>query len=597
MSFSKGIVLLFILLSARLSIAQDLHTIDSLISISKTVESDSQRVKVYIQLSQIFESSDSSQAVSFANQAITLSQKISYKIGEIDGYYARAHVAMSMGHIDLASKDFHLIIDLSKKANYKIGEANGLNGLGATYDFQGEYEKALDYLLMSLTLSEEVGDQRAIASRNNNIGLIFSSQEDYLNAIRYLNRSLDIHQKLNDRQGIALVKSNMGETFLKQNELEKAKSYLNESLITYKEIKDLYGIAYTHKSLGDLNQKQGNIQESIDNYKKAMGIYDKIGGQYYIAYTLLGLGHSYLKSNDWITAKKYYSEGLKIANDLRHSVNIRDSWKSLATIEEKLGNYQAALQAHKKYKQTADSILNTEQTKSLTRLEANYEFEKEKDSIAFEQQKSKLAYDKELSKQRWIKSSLAIASLFLSVLAVILYSFYQLKKKRNEELLQKNEEINELRQLEAKMAEEALALKDRELATTTMLSHERNVLLQQLDDQISNLSNKENETFSTDLKEIKKTIKSNLSDESWSAFVYQFEKVHPKLFDELQSKFQTLTNNDLRLCAYIRVGMDRKEMANVSNVSPEAIKKSLYRLKKKMNLDAETDIREFLSKV
>ena len=155
-------------------------------------------------------------------------------------------------------------------------------------------------------------------------------------------------------------------------------------------------------------------------------------------------------------------------------------------------------------------------------------------------------------------------------------------------------EISNLREKEKKLADETIALKERELTTITMLSHERNSLLQQLGNQIGGLSDKVDEEVIPDLKEIKKTIKANLSDESWSAFVYHFEKVHPKLFDELQVRFPSLTQNDLRLCAYIRVGMDRKEMATVANVTPEAIKKSLYRLKKKMDLDAETDIREFL---
>ena len=81
------------------------------------------------------------------------------------------------------------------------------------------------------------------------------------------------------------------------------------------------------------------------------------------------------------------------------------------------------------------------------------------------------------------------------------------------------------------------------------------------------------------MKDIKKTINSNLNDKTWSTFMYQFEKVHPEFFDGLKSKFPSLTQHDLRICAYLKVGMEKKEIATISNTTSEAVKKSLYRLK------------------
>lgn len=597
MRIRETIVLLCIFLFANTSKAQDQRVIDSLVLIAKSTPSDTLKVDTYVKIARSYDASDSAKTVAYANRAIALAQKIGYKIGEIDAYYARAHVAMSMGHVDVAGKDFQLIVNLSRAAGYKNGEANGLNGLGATRDFQGDYSKALEYFFQSLKIAESQNDLIAMSSRYNNIGLIYSSQEDYVNALEYLRRSLTIHEKIQDLQGIALVHGNIGETYLSSGQLSKALDHSSQALELYEQINDLNGIANMHTALANVYQKQRELQKSIDHFLYAQSIYDKIGGQYFITYTYLGLGVSYVMMENYKEAKKQLELALKASIRLNHIVNMRESYKYLSIAEEKLGNFQEALAAQRKYQQAADSVLNTEQTKNLTRLEANYEFEKEKDSIAFEQKKAELAYEKEISQQRWIKTSALVIALFLALIASILYWSYRLKKKKNEELEVKNIKINDLRKTEKKMAEEALALKDRELTTITMLSHERNSLLQQLEDQIGGLSDKVDEEVIPDIKEIKKTIKANLSDESWSAFVYQFEKVHPKLFDELQSKFPSLTKNDLRLCAYIRVGMDRKEMAAVSNVTPEAIKKSLYRLKKKMNLDAETDIREFLTEL
>lgn len=608
MGISKGFVLLIVLFLAEKLYAQDKAVIDSLISMTQSSHSDSLKVDAYIKIARLHDASDSAKTVSYANQAIELAKRIGYKTGEIDAYYARAHVAMSMGHVDVAKKDFQLIIDLSKPIGYKTGEANGLNGLGATYDFQGDYTKALECFIQSLKIAESQNDLEAMSSRYNNIGLIYTSQEDFQNALEYLNKSLTIHQKLQDRQGIALVHGNIGEAYLSSNQSPMALEHLNKALDLYTELNDLNGIANMHTALAKVYQEQNQVRKSIYHFLYAKDIYDKIGGQYFITYTYLGLGVSYIKLGEYNTAKKYLEKSLNSANQLKHMVNIREGWKYLSIVEEKLGNFRAALDAQRKFKWAADSVLNTEQTKSLTRLEANYEFEKEKDSIAFVQQKEQLALEKEIERQKWFKFSAFLIALFIALIALVVYRFYLIKRDKNKELVYKNEiirlkneelnvknhQISDLLETEKKMAKEALELKERELASVTMISHEKNNILQRIGHQIGSLSQKVDLDVIPDIKEIKRTIKSNINDESWSVFTYQFEKVHPEFLNGLKKKFPPITQNDLRLCAYLKVGMDNKEIAQMSNVTVSAVKKSVQRLKKKMDLGPEDDLRELL---
>ena len=52
--------------------------------------------------------------------------------------------------------------------------------------------------------------------------------------------------------------------------------------------------------------------------------------------------------------------------------------------------------------------------------------------------------------------------------------------------------------------------------------------------------------------------------------------------------------NDLKLCAYIKVGMDNKQIASASNLALATVKKNINRTKKKLGLNAEGSIRDFL---
>ena len=97
-----------------------------------------------------------------------------------------------------------------------------------------------------------------------------------------------------------------------------------------------------------------------------------------------------------------------------------------------------------------------------------------------------------------------------------------------------------------------------------------------------------------DLKEIKRTIQSNLSDETWSSFTYHFEQVHPDYFEKLKDTYADLSQNDLKMCAYLKVGLDNKVIAQINNITVAGVKKSLNRLKKKIKITAEDSIRDFL---
>ena len=69
-----------------------------------------------------------------------------------------------------------------------------------------------------------------------------------------------------------------------------------------------------------------------------------------------------------------------------------------------------------------------------------------------------------------------------------------------------------------------------------------------------------------DFAEIKKLVRANLNQkDSWDTFIHKFEDVYPNFFEKIKSSFDGLTVNQLKICAYIKVGMDNKEIATVTH--------------------------------
>ena len=417
-----------------------------------------------------------------------------------------------------------------------------------------------------------------------------------------------IREELEHTHGIASCLLSLGGVYIEQNEYEEATEYINKALVIFEEMSDPIRTSACLNELGIIYSKTNQVAKAITTQNQALQLHRDNGERPKIANTLLEIGSLHLERNEINKAAIHINEGLAIANEISSLEDLKRGYMLLSEIESKKGLYRNAYGAHLKHKQYADSLLNEENTKAITRMEAEFEFQQERDSVGFAQEKIQLGYEQEIERRTVINQAAIGGGVLTLVILILVYRSYLIKQKnntelkhkneliesKNKELTFKNEEISTLRETEKKMAEESLALKERELTNVTMLSHEKNELLQQIGDQIGGLSSKVDDRIIPDLKDIKQTIKSNISDETWNSFTYHFEQVHPEFFNKLKAKYDDLSQNDLRLCAYIKVGLNNKVIAQMGNVTLAAVKKYINRLKKKMEIGPEDSLRDFM---
>lgn len=498
------------------------------------------------------------------------------------------------GKFDTAIEYYNESIELRKKLNDLNGMVSTYIGIANTYAYQSDYPPALHHYFKAMELIENGGSKRSLPNVINNIGNIYHSRQEYQKALEYYSRSLKLYQNLNDTRRIALSYKNMGFTSTAMNNHNKAIPYLEKSLELYRQINDRVGVASALTSLGEAYSNIDQNLKALSSFDESLTLRREIADTKALLITLTSRGLHLVKMGNYTKARADLNEALPIAENIGSLDELERVNRLKSELAQKLGNYKEAFDSYVKYKAYNDTIQSNINTRKITRMEADFEFQQERDSVAFAQEKIQIGYEEELKRKELINQALFGGGILALIILGLLFRSFLIKKEKNRELKLKNAEISELRKTEKKLAEETLALKERELTTVTMLSHEKNNILQRLEDQIGSLTGKVDDRVIPDLKEIKKTIKSNLSEESWSMFTYQFEKVHPDFFKRLKENYPDLTKHDLRLCAYIKVGMDNKEIASISNITTDGVKKSIYRLKKKMNLNVEDDIRNFM---
>ncbi len=86
-------------------------------------------------------------------------------------------------------------------------------------------------------------------------------------------------------------------------------------------------------------------------------------------------------------------------------------------------------------------------------------------------------------------------------------------------------------------------------------------------------------------------------DASWETFRVYFENVYSDFFGALHKRHENLTANEERLAAFIKMGLTSKEIASLQNVTKRAIDKARERLKKKMELNADTNLTSYIKQI
>jgi DNA-binding response OmpR family regulator len=142
-------------------------------------------------------------------------------------------------------------------------------------------------------------------------------------------------------------------------------------------------------------------------------------------------------------------------------------------------------------------------------------------------------------------------------------------------------------------------LKNRKLTTTSMLIVEKNGLLIEFYNEVNRLQTTFEETEPAELKkqirQLKKRIESHLEiDGSWDTFKMHFDEVNPEFFTRLNELAEDLSHKDLKMCAYLKLGMENKEIARLLNITTGSIRTALYRLKRKLGIPEEENLRHFI---
>ncbi|MEM8567498.1 MAG: tetratricopeptide repeat protein [Bacteroidota bacterium] len=630
--------------------------IDSLQTLLTDMPGDTTRVNTLIELAFEYRVIKAEEMLSYALEAETLAQTLGFDKGVAQATRNIGLAHKYLGNYDSAIYFSTEALRLASEIDLLQIQADALNTMSTTYMATSRYDEAISALQSAIGIFEKIDNRLGLAASYGNLGVIYKDKGQYAKALSYYQRATHVYDSLEIWGGVANTYHNIATVYQEELDFDTALDYYKKTSKYDSITGNVGGRAHTQLNIGNVLVTLGKPLEAKRYYFQSVELGNQSGSKCMTSLPLTQLGELYLENNQLDSAEYFIRQSLSIALPCKNSNNISSTYHDygrfflkkkdfnqakyqflkgyeVATADslkpkmevlaeglyqtlEQLGDYKNALKYLAISTQLNNELFNQQNSLKIARLEANFEFTKEKELLAEEAYRQRLIYEQELQRQRWLIYSAVGAAVLLVIISVLIYRSNVRKKRdnqllsfknetieaKNEELSAKNEELSALRekdyanqQQEKKLLRETIHLKERELAGTAMINHEKNKILSTIEKELNRINPLMNESLKVELKSLKKLVTSNIDHSaSWDSFIHQFSQVHPIFFENLKEAYPSLSVNDLKLCAYIKVGMNNKEIAGATNTALSTVKKNINRLKKKIELSAEESVRDYL---
>lgn len=247
-------------------------------------------------------------------------------------------------------------------------------------------------------------------------------------------------------------------------------------------------------------------------------------------------------------------------------------------------NFRLAFQNYEASQSLKDSLFNEQTSKEIETLRTVYELDKKESEIALQQEEIKTlnaqAKNDKLTKTLYGSGMVS----FLVISSLIIFGFKQ-KIKKNKIAREKQEEIYK----------QEIEFKKKELASQTLHLVHKNSFIQELRENLEKI-NQTPELFKVEFRRLVMLLKKESSeDKDWQIFKSYFSEVHNNFDEKLKNISQDITEKEMRMASFLKMNLSTKEIATLLNVLPDSVLKSKYRLKKKLNIDKEVDLVQFLN--
>lgn len=490
--------------------------------------------------------------------------------------------------IELGNKAYNL----ASKLQYDKGAAFAKRVSGVGYWTLGESRDALFDLYKSLDLYQNLDDLEGISNVKLNIGMVYAEIDEDSLALRHYQEAINGFTTLNLENRIATVYTKLGTLQIETGRLDKAHTNITNALNIHTKNNFEYGMSEAHNRLGRIYLEQHKLEQADYHLRQSLTLVRRIDDKDGMVNNLLQFGRLFSLEKEYELADMHFKLALSRANEMNLKNYKLHILKNLSELKSQVQESDSALYYFTRYVELKDSLFTIKKSHQIAGLEFRNEIQqkdKELKALSKSQKQSKTI--------QWI----LIGGLWIiGLLSISLIKSIRVRSKTQKQILEQQNIIAqkelENQKLRGMDLEGELSTKNRELTSYAMNVVQKNQILEEFENKISEAKNTTSlEKTKKILSDLQRMIKVNQgNDKDWEDFKRYFEDVHPEFFTHLKHQFPNLSANDLKVASLTRLNLSIKEASNILGISPESTKTARYRLRKKMKLSSDTDLFDFL---
>lgn len=553
-------------------------------------------------------------AIANAKQCIALALKHKNFTEAVKAYTLLANIKATTQQFASLKQTCDTALTMAQQANDPIAMAYAYYSRVWLYKTLGDAENVVKYCQLGLKELEKKADP-FIASKiyyrlyvvnsdwNNESKVNFYARKATENALQ----AKDYNLLSNCYTALSIAHEYNYNKSKNKTELDSTLFYLNRSEMLYRQYPgqvadNTYAIACINiadaylKYFPETDKNARNL--AIRYAGSARSVLKNAGNSQEIVASSLGILSEYARRDgNSLQQENYLQEAYRVMKTEQppYYYTMINVVQALSDFYEKKGDHQQALSFQKEVTGYTAKNFNQQQALNAQKLEIQYETEKKNTEMQVlkEQEKSR-------SLQNYLYGYIALASLLGLLFMFRSYHFKLRYSLQREKQLQLENQESEL-QVKLEKEEQARLRAEQQLLETQQQQLKLEVMANtlQLEHKNRMLHNIKEKLTEGDPVNMQRILKEEMMlDNDFEHATLQIQHVHPDFFHLLNDKAKKkLTLLDLKLCAYLYLKMDTRQISQLMHIEAKSVRMSRYRIKQKLGLDKEEDLNIFLQQL
>jgi DNA-binding CsgD family transcriptional regulator/ribosomal protein L20 len=416
-------------------------------------------------------------------------------------------------------------------------------------------------------------DKHNLAVHYHNLAALYLSM-DYLDKASLYN-DLSLNQVGLEHYPIYMLNT-LGIIQSKSQKYEQAHKTFDRTSAHAKQTKDHVLLAQTYANWGNLHRRETKYEEALHYISQSDSISRELGLDIGILINQINRAEVYLEAKMYENAASELVAARSGVEKFDIPKLSKEYYLLYYKLMDAIGQVNQANAFYRKYSEIKEQILGDLPRSIIAEWELNKEREANK------HQQTKMLLDVEIEKkQKYFLSLLLLMSAF----GALLFYFYRYRKSLKEKNLVEKEKIKLTHQLE---------LKSKELLSDSLKNVSIQKIKQIIHDDLVLLISKLPQSHRNDLMSYTRKLQNKSEDIVLEEFDKRFVGVYELFYNQLLDLSPDLTQNELRVCALIRLNCSTKEIALLTNRSAGRIENIRISIRRKLKLDQEVNLQQFL---